>query len=674
MKKNDDLSCGLEGKTNVGKDHYRDISQDIKDLKTEELNEEFTIFDVISTILDDDILTVNTFTTNQPIEEFEPFQEKWDELTLTEKIQVNWSSELYNICRRAKNLYNFALFICRKIYFLHKKNPNVSWDDFLTIRENIMPEPSVKDYTQKRQKLLETFDKLQNIIKYKVYDKIGDTLSTLIKYSKFYKNIGYAQSSQQINRVLGRAWQTYETNLNLFYDHELEHRPNLPYFKHKDGEFMMIYTLQDIRSVAFERHLDATKRTVRYKTYSKTTAELLFPKKHRYLPPIRVRYDILKNVREVRIIPKSGYYEIEIRYKKDTEDYGLSRNNAISIDLGMRNPLTIVNNLGLQSILLQGRELKEANYFINSKSPYYRSIQDVYNDILKRFKENKSKTVLEIIQEKAQKYIKVFQWKEMVADIILNNPKMTYNQFKALNDKSKKLKNLFTYLKTKKKTTITDYLFYEEKELKRRLDICDSLNDSLEREYEQDRLQYIKTFQQKNQEILNKLFRVYMNKTRDAIHKISRFVITLCKQYDIGTIMIGYNEGWKSHSKMNKAVNRKFIPLPFYKLIESIKYKALLCGIKVIVQEESYTSKCSAIDKESIEFHIEYAGIRNITILGRDGKSQEHYGQFYSYISQKYIHSDVNGAFNIGRKGAPHLFECVPQRQMLIPPRRIAVA
>lgn len=89
MKKNDDLSCGREGKTNVGRDRYRDISQDIKDLKTEESNEEITIFDVISTILDDDILTVNTFTINQPIEEFEPFQEELDELTLTEKVQVN---------------------------------------------------------------------------------------------------------------------------------------------------------------------------------------------------------------------------------------------------------------------------------------------------------------------------------------------------------------------------------------------------------------------------------------------------------------------------------------------------------------------------------------------------------------------------------------------------------
>ena len=674
MKKNDDLSCGREGKTNVGRDRYRDISQDIKDLKTEESNEEITIFDVISTILDDDILTVNTFTINQPIEEFEPFQEELDELTLTEKVQVNWSPGFYNICHRAKNLYNFALFICRKIFFLHKKNPNVSWDDFLTIRENIMPNPSIADYDEKRENILDTFRKLSNIIKYREFGQIGDTLSTLIKHSKVYQDLGYAQSSQQINRVLGRAWKTYETNLNLFYDGELENEPKIPHFKPKNGEFMMIYTFQDIHTVAFMKHLDATKRTVQCKTYSKTTAELLFPYRHRHLPPVRVRYDILKNVREVRIIPKRGYYEIEIRYNKDVENYRLCRYKAIVIDLGLRNPLAIVNNIGLQPYLLQGRELKEANYLMNTKSSYYRSIQDVYKDILKRFKKNRKKNILQIIKEKNQKYHNDFQWKKKIADIVLNIPTLTCNQFQASNDKSKKLKNVFNHLKKLPDTdAIRDYLFYERIELKRKQDICINLKNILSGELEQHHIQHIKMLQQENQDILNKLFRVCRNKARDAIHKLSRFVIDFCVEYDIGTIVIGYNEGWNSHSILSKAVNRRFIPLPFYKLIASIKYKAMLCGIMVIIQEESYTSKCSALDKESIEFHYKYAGIRNPIIRGKDGKSHEHYSQFYSYISKKYIHSDVNGAFNIGRKALSHLFENIPQRKMLIPPQRITV-
>jgi putative transposase len=154
---------------------------------------------------------------------------------------------------------------------------------------------------------------------------------------------------------------------------------------------------------------------------------------------------------------------------------------------------------------------------------------------------------------------------------------------------------------------------------------------------------------------------------------MSRYLIDLCKKNNVGTIVIGYNEGWKLSSKLSKAVNRRFIPLPFYKIIEFIRYKAILVGINVIVQEESYTSRCSALDNEAIEFHLNYDGVRNPTIQGKDGKTHKHYGQFYSEISDKYIHSDMNGAFNIGRKGASSLFDKIPQRWMLIPPKRIAV-
>jgi len=81
----------------------------------------------------------------------------------------------------------------------------------------------------------------------------------------------------------------------------------------------------------------------------------------------------------------------------------LCQDNTVSIDLGVNIPLAMANNLGLRPILLQGKELKRANHFINSKSPYYRSIQDVYRDIFKKIRKNKTKTNLQIIDEKKQK-------------------------------------------------------------------------------------------------------------------------------------------------------------------------------------------------------------------------------------------------------------------------------
>lgn len=67
-----------------------------------------------------------------------------------------------------------------------------------------------------------------------------------------------------------------------------------------------------------------------------------------------------------------------------------------------------------------------------------------------------------------------------------------------------------------------------------------------------------------------------------------------------------------------------------------IRYKAQLKGINVIITEESYTSKCSFIDKEKICKHREYIGER--TKIGM-------------FVSPQWeINADVNAALNIIRK------------------------
>jgi len=636
-------------------------------------------------LLSDKELEKDVFTITETVIQVDD-QKKDLTLTLTEKIQVKWTPEISSLCYSIKNMYNFGNFVMRKLFFIKNKNPNCSWDDFLKIRQSIMPDPSIKNYAQKRKVLLGAFNELKKGIRYKNGTQIKNSLNTLLKFSKFYNDTGYAQISQQILQRLGSNWLTYFTNTKLFYRGELDYRPQIPGFLKPDGEFMTIYTGQLMRlRKDFCSHMENTKRTTKYKKYSKTTAEMLFPKRHENIfPHVRVRYKILQNLKEVRVVPCRNYYEIEIRYKKFAKDIGLNRNKAFSIDLGVNNPFAIANNFGAQPLLIKGREYKRANYVINRESPYYRSIQGVYGDILKKVKKEEKKiikkSVLQIIREKSQKYLKNYQWKVKVADAILTNPTMTYNQFKNLYNGSKKLKNLFNYLKEltkiKNETTTTpikDYLFYEKRELNRKQSICNDLKNDLKGKLENTHVQRVKDLQLQNQIILDGLYKIYRNKTRDSIHKMSRYLIDLCKEHDVGTIIIGYNEGWKTRSKLSKTINRRFISLPFYKIIQSIKYKATLYGITVIVQEESYTSKCSALDKEAIEFHLNYDGVRNPTIRGKDGVLHKHYGQFYSEISDKYIHSDVNGAFNIGRKGAPSLFNKIPQSWMLISPKRIAV-
>ena len=62
---------------------------------------------------------------------------------------------------------------------------------------------------------------------------------------------------------------------------------------------------------------------------------------------------------------------------------------------------------------------------------------------------------------------------------------------------------------------------------------------------------------------------------------------------------------------LGKKVNQNFVSIPFYKLIQMIEYKAKLVGLNIILNEESYTSKCSFLDLEDIKKHEKYKGNKN---------------------------------------------------------------
>jgi len=101
-------------------------------------------------------------------------------------------------------------------------------------------------------------------------------------------------------------------------------------------------------------------------------------------------------------------------------------------------------------------------------------------------------------------------------------------------------------------------------------------------------------------------------------------VIEYCKENDIGTIVIGYNEGF-----------------PFNKLLQQIAYKGKLLGIDVLLIDESYTSKCSFLDGEEIKQHSKYAGKRM-----KRGLFKSHNGTI--------INADVNAGYNIMKKAFPN--------------------
>lgn len=137
-----------------------------------------------------------------------------------------------------------------------------------------------------------------------------------------------------------------------------------------------------------------------------------------------------------------------------------------------------------------------------------------------------------------------------------------------------------------------------------------------------------------------RISRMYDKRDRyieDTFHKISRQIVDTLAQKKIGTLVVGYNAGWKQKIGMGKRNNQKFVQMPFARLVGYLRYKCEMIGIEFVEHEESYTSKCDALALEKIGKHKTY--------LGRRVKR----GLFRSSIG-KVINADQNGALNILRK------------------------
>ena len=148
------------------------------------------------------------------------------------------------------------------------------------------------------------------------------------------------------------------------------------------------------------------------------------------------------------------------------------------------------------------------------------------------------------------------------------------------------------------------------------------------------------------------------NQMRDAINKSARFIINRCLNDGIGNLVIGWNEEQKSRSNMGKKGNQQFVVIPTKRLIERLKQLAFEYGINLLITEESYTSKASFLDGDSLPKH----GAKPVRVASALPKGWEPSGKrvrrgLYRTASGKLINADSNGAANILRKVTTQSFD-----------------
>ena len=132
------------------------------------------------------------------------------------------------------------------------------------------------------------------------------------------------------------------------------------------------------------------------------------------------------------------------------------------------------------------------------------------------------------------------------------------------------------------------------------------------------------------------------NRIDNLLHKASAIIIQYLQSRGVKQLVIGYNINWKNRVNLGAKNNDRFYKIPFRNLINQLFYKGSDVGIRVVEANESYTSKCDALNDESVGFHEQYSGARYKR------------GLFRSAVGAV-INADVNGAINILRKFAVRL-------------------
>jgi putative transposase len=169
-------------------------------------------------------------------------------------------------------------------------------------------------------------------------------LYNILKTTKAYQNLP-AQTAQQVLRLLDHNWKTFFITIKDLHAHPEKYvgSPRIPRYKPKNGESIVIFTNQQCRI---------------------RDGFLVFPKKAQ-LPPIKTR--ITGRFHQVRLLPRDNHYFLEIVYEKIPTEHNLDPHRVISIDLGLNNLVTVINNAGLTPWRVKGGVVKSIKQYYNKE-------------------------------------------------------------------------------------------------------------------------------------------------------------------------------------------------------------------------------------------------------------------------------------------------------------------
>jgi IS605 OrfB family transposase len=147
---------------------------------------------------------------------------------------------------------------------------------------------------------------------------------------------------------------------------------------------------------------------------------------------------------------------------------------------------------------------------------------------------------------------------------------------------------------------------------------------------------------------LDRVTRKRNHQMRDGINKAAKLIVDHCLKSGIGTLVIGWNDGFKSNANMGRVNNQKFVQMPLGKLKTRLMQLCDLHGIRFQETEEAYTSKASFLDGDSLPKYGEKPE-------GWKASGKRLKRGLYQSSNGSIVNADLNGSANILKKVASNL-------------------
>ncbi len=137
---------------------------------------------------------------------------------------------------------------------------------------------------------------------------------------------------------------------------------------------------------------------------------------------------------------------------------------------------------------------------------------------------------------------------------------------------------------------------------------------------------------------------------RDTFYKYAHYIFRLMKERGLSFLIIGYNKGQKQEISLGRRNNQAFVQVPFARFRRILQTISVKYGIRVICQEESYTSMaCFGMGDPVPAYGKDDAG--KVQFSGK-----RIFRGLYRQDDGKVLNADINGAANIGRKHDRRIF------------------